>query len=205
MRPLAKCALALAVVLVTCAVSEAQFQPSVVPIVNCVTSHPDTGTLDVFFGYASSFTTNVAIDVGSQNFFFPGSQNRNQPTVFEPGVHDRVFFTSFTPIPQQSELSWSLNGTIVTAFDDPNLACNTQGPGFHPASLRTVTATSTTPTAKAQCASTEVVMSGGGSCHTRRGTIHQIGSSGPSSNGWEVQCFHRQALATATALCAPSQ
>ena len=100
-----------------------QFEPKVVPIIDCVTSHPDTGQLDVFFGYASSYTEPITLAIGSRNFFFPGAQNRNQPTVFHPGVHDRVFFTSLTPSPQQSELSWSLDGTIVTAFDNPSLYC----------------------------------------------------------------------------------
>jgi hypothetical protein len=105
-----------------------QFQPKVVPTIDCVTAHPDTGTLDVFFGYASSYTGLVTLDAGSRNFFFPGSQNRNQPTVFLPGVHDRVFFTSFTPSPQQTELSWSLDGTIVTAFDDLSMYCGRARP-----------------------------------------------------------------------------
>jgi hypothetical protein len=44
------------------------------------------------FGYVSSFTIAVHIDVGPNSFFGPGVVLRNQPTDFLPGAHPNACF-----------------------------------------------------------------------------------------------------------------
>ena len=105
-------------------VSNAQFQPTVQPIVNCSRYHPDTNVLDVFFGYASSYATTVNIPVGTNNFLTPGDPNRNQPVSFSPGVHDRVFFTSFNLTPAEQELTWFVGNGSATGLADPRQSCD---------------------------------------------------------------------------------
>jgi collagen triple helix repeat protein len=116
----------LLVVLPCQAYSQAVFQPSVKPIFHCVTWHVDTGILDTYWGYVSTYATPVTIEPGN-NFFFPGPPNRNQPTVFYPGVHDRVFFSSFVPTPSMSQLTWFLDGNAATAPNDVQDACDPPG------------------------------------------------------------------------------
>jgi hypothetical protein len=101
--------------------------PEVIPILNCVTFNPHgvaDNTLGMFFGYVSTYTTTVTIPFGESNFFFPGTQNLNQPTVFEPGIHDRVFFTTIQPNPDQPDLTWFLGTGAATATLSPSLLCN---------------------------------------------------------------------------------
>jgi hypothetical protein len=93
------------------------------PVVRCTSYLPD-GELGVYFGYVSTFTTSQALDIGPQNFFAPGVLFRNQPTVFDPGVHDRVFFTHFFISASQPQITWSVNNNIATARNDPSLLCN---------------------------------------------------------------------------------
>src|SRR3712207_3532268 len=84
-------------------------QGEIRPILNCIEYVPEEGKIVAYFGYSSSFTTPVTLEAGEEgNFFFPGPQNRNQPTVFHPGVHDRVFATSFVLNPLTPQLTWFL-------------------------------------------------------------------------------------------------
>ena len=85
------------------------------PMLNCVDYDVSTNTLFAYFGYASSETTSASIPVGASNFFFPGVSFRNQPTVFEPGIHDRVFMTSFQISASQPQVTWFLQGSPVVA------------------------------------------------------------------------------------------
>ena len=96
------------------------------PVVNCITFVPSGGgfELGVYFGYISTFTSQVTFDVGVQNFFSPGVLFRNQPTVFDPGVHDKVFFTHFFVSASQPQITWSVNGLTATARDDTSLLCD---------------------------------------------------------------------------------
>jgi len=99
----------------------------IIPIVNCVIYNPHgvaDDTLGMFFGYVSTYTTTVTIPFGDNNFFFPGTPNLNQPTVFEPGIHDRVFFTTIQPSPSQPDLTWFLCTGAATATQSPSLLCN---------------------------------------------------------------------------------
>jgi hypothetical protein len=74
----------------------AQPPGTLVPTLHCVVFNPSTNTVLAFFGYASTFSTTVHVDVGPHNFFSPGVLFRNQPTEFLPGFHGSVFATSFT-------------------------------------------------------------------------------------------------------------
>src|SRR5688572_25135152 len=100
-----------------------QIQPTVKPILHCITFDQTTRMADTYWGYVSTHTTPVTIGA-NDNFFYPGVLNRNQPTVFQPGIHDRVFFSSFMITPNMSQLTWSLDRNEVTATLDRNLTCN---------------------------------------------------------------------------------
>jgi len=102
-----------------------QIQGEVIPLLDCVVYHPDTKKLDAFFGYASSHAVPVIIGEDN-NFFFPGPPNRNQPTVFQPGVHEGVFFTSFDVNSEIPQLTWVLDQSTATASNDTALYCNNQ-------------------------------------------------------------------------------
>ena len=260
---------ALAVPLVRFA--SAQFTPAIQPTLTCTRYHSDTNILDAYFGYASSYTTNVSIPVGTSNFFTPADPNRNQPGSFDPGIHDRVFFTSFQVTPAQQSLTWFLGSGSATAAAtvlqscDPlrylgawnstdsysaydlvsyqgnlwtptfplnvlpirNITPGTDGnwtlyypvggvpgppgPAGPPgpsgpsgvALITTVTVPTTTVTATASCNTTQVLISGGGTCTVpnTNSISGRIASSGPAgNNSWTVTCSAGQA--TAVALCA---
>src|SRR5215471_11386281 len=106
----------------------AQFTPEIRPVVNCISYVPfPDGTcckIGVYFGYVSSYTTTITIPAGNDNFFFPEDPNLNQPTVFQPGVHDKVFFTSFVLSPSEPDLTWFLAAGSATARNDTSLLCD---------------------------------------------------------------------------------
>jgi hypothetical protein len=211
----------LAIVLLSVAVADAQFVPRVVPTVDCVTFHPETNIVEVFFGYASSHAEPVVLEFGESNFFAAGDANRNQPTVFQPGVHDRVFFTSFVTSGALPAIGWFLDGSVVLGRNDPAIYCGTghvgppgppgppgpqgpPGPPFSPTSRRTVTASPLDDQAVATCSANEFLVTGGGGCYTPRGAIGVLGVSAPSTsgNGWEVKCTPQKDRAVAVAMCA---
>jgi hypothetical protein len=73
-------------ILVPCVGVASASAEDLVPTVTCATFNPDTNTELVVFGYVSTFTTTVQIDVGPNNFFSPGLLFRDQPTEFLPGA-----------------------------------------------------------------------------------------------------------------------
>jgi Collagen triple helix repeat (20 copies) len=97
--------------------------PQLVPVLKCVIYNNDTNTLIAFFGYASTFTTTAHVDIGPNNFFSPGVLFRGQPTDFLTGVHDQVFGTSFVVSGSSTQITWFLNGNLVTAANDPSHYC----------------------------------------------------------------------------------
>ena len=99
-----------------------QMQPFVKPLQPCVSYDSDTHVLDTYWGYVSTYVTPVTLGL-NENFFFSGPQDRNQPTVFYPGVHERVFFTSFVVSSTMSQLSWFLGQDTETATVDITLSC----------------------------------------------------------------------------------
>ena len=106
-----------------------QVQGQVWPILHCVTYNSDTGELRAYFGYVSTHTTTVTIGA-DYNFFFPGPANRNQPTVFEPGIHGWAFPTVFIVNSEIPQLTWVLDQTTVTASNDSALYCGNVTPGI---------------------------------------------------------------------------
>ena len=73
----------------------------------------NTDTLDTYWGYAA--TAPVHLDVGQNDFFFPGVLFRHQPTDFQAGVHENVFMTSFQVSASTPQITWFLNGRSETA------------------------------------------------------------------------------------------
>ncbi|MCG3163162.1 MAG: hypothetical protein JMDDDDMK_04545 [Acidobacteria bacterium] len=82
---------------------------TVVPILECV-QHNQDGSWTARFGYDNSTGAAATIPVGSNNYFRPGSQNRGQTTVFQPGRVNNAFSVTFS-IAQGSKLAvWYLRG-----------------------------------------------------------------------------------------------
>ena len=88
--------------------------PDVRPILECVTANTD-GTLTAYYGYDNNEPNAVTIPVGPANQFAPAPADRGQPTTFAPGTTpewpNSAFFVTFSG----ASLSWTLNGTTVTA------------------------------------------------------------------------------------------
>jgi len=95
-----------------------------VPVLDCVIYNFNTNTLLAFFGYGSSSTQEIDIPVGPNNFFFPGTLFRNQPTAFQPNLHLNVFATSFQVSAGLTQITWFLNGNTVVAKNDTSLYCS---------------------------------------------------------------------------------
>ena len=112
MRLLRVAALAILVPCVGAAAASAQ---DLIPTLDCEVYDANTNTQIAEFGYASTFTTTVHIDVGPNNFFSPGVLFRNQPTDFLPGVQTNVFATSWVVTGSMTQVTWFLNGDFVIA------------------------------------------------------------------------------------------
>jgi hypothetical protein len=192
--------------------------PSVTPILNCVVTDETAGTMDVWWGYASSHADAVTIPRGSlQNIFAPGVGSRDQPETFEPGIHPLVFGTTVVLADTGRAVSWLLDGNVATAEAGvASQACTTPFPLEGPAgprgpagpagvagprgpgpgsAVRIVTAQGNRSTAVATCATTEALIGGGGSCTT---FVH---TSAPAGNAWAVSCKGQTDTAIATAMC----
>ena len=72
--------------------------------VTCVANHGST--YDAVFGYNSENTVDQAFPVSEANAFSPGDQDRGQPTLFLPGVHEDA--VTVRGIPASEELTWTL-------------------------------------------------------------------------------------------------
>ena len=102
----------------------ARAQGTVRPILNCVTYDPgNSPILRAHFGYVSTFDHDVTLDVGPDNYFSPGVLFRGQPEVFHPGIHDRVFDTTYTVSGSSFQITWFLNGSTATARESNALYC----------------------------------------------------------------------------------
>ena len=111
-----------------------QVQGQVWPFLHCVTYNTDTEELRAYFGYVSTYPTTVTISTDPEsegsNFFIPGPFNRNQPTVFEPGIHGWAFPTVFIVNSEIPQLTWVLGSSTVTASNDSALYCGSLTPGI---------------------------------------------------------------------------
>jgi len=81
--------------------------PDVTPTLQCVEAR-ESG-LVAHFGYRSTESGDVTIDIGLVNRFAPAPENRGQPKTFKPGTHD------IPPVPFSGALQWRLAGKAVTA------------------------------------------------------------------------------------------
>jgi len=95
----------------------------VTPIFECVSLTPGSGEAFASFGYFSFNTVPVTIPISEQNFFFPGSASRGQPTLFLPGRQEMVFTV---PFPTSINVTWVLDGSIAAASADPNNLCESE-------------------------------------------------------------------------------
>src|ERR1044072_1986991 len=66
------------------------FTINITPFLNCVEVDSATGALTAYFGYESFEADAVQIPVGGDNRFLPPPANRNQPTMFYLGLHERA-------------------------------------------------------------------------------------------------------------------
>jgi hypothetical protein len=102
---------------------------TVIPTLTCQTYVANTNTVIAVFGYVSTYSTTVHLDVGVNNFFSPGVLFRNQPTDFLPGAHTNVFATSFVQTGSQTQITWALNGgtDYVSANGTSGPSCSQLG------------------------------------------------------------------------------
>jgi hypothetical protein len=195
------------------------FVPSVTPILSCVKTDDATGTMEAYFGYASSYADTVTIQPGTvRNSFAPGAGDLNQPAEFQPGVHPLAFAVTIPFTSDSRVLAWALDGNsasaeaglVSQACPEPFPVAGPPGPPGPPgpagvagppgggpgSAIRTVTGRGTRSSATVSCSAGEALVSGGGSCST-----WLLGSM-PSGNGWRITCRGTTATATATAVCA---
>jgi N-acetylneuraminic acid mutarotase len=83
--------------------------PTVVPFLRCV-RRVASGTYTAYFGYDNSTGAAVTIPVGADNYFTPGSQNRGQTTVFQPGRVTNAFSVTLTKGNNSNLAVWYLRG-----------------------------------------------------------------------------------------------
>src|SRR5207244_5328971 len=92
--------------------------PGVFPILECVSYNASANEVTATWGYINTNPTTSNFGISSNNFFDPPPGNRGQPIPFSPGVHHNVFSTTWS-LNSFPTLSWSLDGTKVTASNDP--------------------------------------------------------------------------------------
>lgn len=68
--------------------------PTVAPLLNCVMRNAN-GSYTAWFGYDNTTGAPLTIPVGANNYFTPGTQNRGQATVFQPGRVNNAFSVTF--------------------------------------------------------------------------------------------------------------
>jgi hypothetical protein len=119
------------VVIVVCLAAPAAAQPpnQVQPFVSCIEFMP-MEYVRAYFGYVSTYPTEVTQPIGFDNFTTPGVINRGQPTTFAPGFHDRAFSTIWQVSGSMSQVSWVLQRTFTaSARRDPGLLCGVRSSG----------------------------------------------------------------------------
>jgi hypothetical protein len=91
----------------------------VVPLLECIQDNGE-GSLTAFFGYKNPNSFQVEIPIGDQNHFTPGSKDRGQPTMFEPGQSPAYPNASFQVEFEDESITWSLDGGSVIASANSN-------------------------------------------------------------------------------------
>jgi hypothetical protein len=101
--------------LVALAVPTAPANAQLTPHVTCTTYVQDRNLLVASYGYVNGTGAPVDAPIGADNLFFPGAQNRGQPTTLLPGSHPDVFRTSFAVNASMPSITWFLAGGAATA------------------------------------------------------------------------------------------
>lgn len=92
----------------------AQADLSLTPVVDCVVPQGINATTNkVYFGYTNP-GLQVSVPVGTTNQVEPGVQFQGQPTVFDTGTYERVFYAAWDPTAFES-IAWDLNGLEAVA------------------------------------------------------------------------------------------
>jgi hypothetical protein len=91
----------------------------IIPLLECVKDNKD-GTLTAFFGYKNQNAYLVEIPIGEHNRFTPGSEDRGQPTKFNPGRSNEYPDASFQVVFDGESITWTLDGGSVTASGKSN-------------------------------------------------------------------------------------
>lgn len=92
-----------------CSVPETE----IIPTVSCVgeTGLPVGEDLIAFFGYSNKAGSQIALPIGTDNFFQPSPADRGQPTMFDSGDHISVFSVTMS---SADTLSWVLGFGAAT-------------------------------------------------------------------------------------------
>jgi Bacterial Ig domain len=108
----------------------AQAPDVVLPILTCVEPVDDPSfRLRAHFGYVSTYSSEVTIPIGANNLFFPGAQNRGQPTTFVPGFHPRQFSTDWAFSASSAAIVWFMGTERAVANNHTGLLCNVRARG----------------------------------------------------------------------------
>jgi hypothetical protein len=92
----------------------AEADQSLTPTVDCVVPQGVSATVNkVYFGYTNTGAA-VSVPFGDSNEIVPGIQFQGQPTVFNTGTYERVFYAAWNPTAFQS-IEWDLNGFAAVA------------------------------------------------------------------------------------------
>jgi hypothetical protein len=91
-----------------------QADQSLMPVVDCVVPQGISATSDkVYFGYTYGGVS-MSVPFGDSNQVVPGIQFQGQPTVFNTGTYQRVFYAAWNPTAFQA-IAWELNGFSAIA------------------------------------------------------------------------------------------
>lgn len=99
------------------------------PILECVEQIGET-TYKAYFGYLNENDEDITIDIGPENKFTPSPQDRDQPTIFQPGRNYSAFNVTFNG----NNLVWTLTGpdgntrTATASANSP--PCSSDPPSF---------------------------------------------------------------------------
>ena len=119
-------AIVAALIVLACAVPCAAQQ--VTPYLDCIDFLPDA-QMRAHFGYASTYPSEVTIDIGPQNYFSPGTLSRGQPTVFLPGEHHDVFTTSWVVSGSSTQETWLVAGATAVGKQTSTTLCGVRSKG----------------------------------------------------------------------------
>jgi hypothetical protein len=106
--------------------------PDVVqPILMCIEPIEGPGfKLRAHFGYVSTYSSEVTLPIGPDNFFSPGVINRGQPTVFLPGFHPHQFSTEWVVSGSSTQITWFTAGATAIAKNRTGLLCKIRARGL---------------------------------------------------------------------------